>query len=125
MNNNDKIFDEFDEKKNRNFLFVIYTLFSSGFATMGFLFPLTLASIIIIYLKRNSIQNNNLYSLHFDWLLRTFWIALPGYIFSIITMYFYVGYIIMSIVMMLSIYRIVRGWLSLLDNDVSYIDSSI
>ncbi|AWD32665.1 hypothetical protein CKSOR_00559 [Candidatus Kinetoplastibacterium sorsogonicusi] len=102
--------------KDHIFLFILYLLFSSGFATMGTLSILTLASVMVIYLKRNCF-NDNFYILHFDWLLRTFWISLPFYLFSFIFMKFYIGYLLITVTTLWTTYRIVKGWLSLIYND--------
>lgn len=76
-------------------------------------------AVIIAYIKRGDVRGHWLES-HFRWQISTFWIAL---IFSIIggaLTLILIGYLILLITWIWMIYRIVKGWLRLVEHRAVY-----
>jgi len=79
--------------------------------TLSFFFGITaIAGIILNYLKRNETIGTWLES-HFTWQIRTFWIglifSLIGFILSVIL----VGFLILAVTLVWTIYRVIKGYL--------------
>ena len=72
--------------------------------------------VVINYVKRNDVAGMILSS-HFQWQIRTFWIALPFFILSVVLITTVIGAIIGYPMLVLTyiwwIYRVVKGWLAL------------
>jgi len=92
-----------------------YGLFALGFVTAGFLGLATLAAVVLIYLKRADAAGT-LYASHFDWLLRTFWWGLLWLAISAIALLIFIGWIGVVITVVWVLYRLIKGWLALLEN---------
>ncbi|AFZ83883.1 hypothetical protein BCUE_0874 [Candidatus Kinetoplastibacterium blastocrithidii TCC012E] len=101
--------------------YIVYILFSIGFLSSGVFWPMSLASVIIIYQKKNDFDGT-IYSSHFDWLLNTFWLALLLLTISIVLTFIYIGYIGILLTFSWVIYRLIRGMLCLRENKSPYID---
>lgn len=81
--------------------------------------PLLLASVILAYVKRDSVRGTWLES-HYNWLIDTFWAGLAGgmlggaFALFWLLVFFPLGIILMFAVVFgmlgFSIYRLVRGW---------------
>jgi len=78
-----------------------------------------IVAIIINYIKKGDVQETWLDS-HFRWQIRTFWFSLIWLISGFLTYFIVVGYFILILNMIWVIYRIVRGWLRLLDGREMY-----
>jgi uncharacterized membrane protein len=92
---------------------------TSAFVVTAFLtgWPSILA-VILNYVKRNEVEGTYLAS-HFTWQIRTFWFALLWAVIAVIVMLTFIGipfaYIAMIGVGVWVLYRIIRGWLALID----------
>lgn len=100
-------------------LSVLAGLTSAAFVVTAFLsgWP-SIIAVILNYVKRGEARGTWLYS-HFGWQLRTFWYALLWLVVAWLLAITLIG-IPAAIVLMLGtglwvIYRLVRGWLTLLD----------
>ncbi|CAB3734262.1 hypothetical protein LMG3458_05130 [Achromobacter deleyi] len=98
----------------RTLTHVAYGLFALGFLTSGFLGIATLAAVVLMYLKRSDAAGT-VYAAHFDWLLRTFWWALLWLAISGLALVIYIGWIGVVATVVWGLYRLIKGWLSLLD----------
>ncbi len=68
-----------------------------------------LVGAAINFLKQEEVQGTWLES-HFDWQIKTVWMALAGMAMSGLTFEFGVGFFILIATVVLMIYRIVIGW---------------
>jgi uncharacterized membrane protein len=71
-----------------------------------------LVGAVINFMKRDEVQGTWLES-HFDWQIKTVWIALAGLALSGLTFEFGVGFFILIATVVLMVYRIVVGWTAL------------
>lgn len=97
----------------RTLTHVAYGLFALGFLTSGLLGIATLASVVLMYLKRADTAGT-MYASHFDWLLRTFWWAILWLAISAILTLIYIGWIGLVVTAIWVLYRLIKGWLALL-----------
>ncbi|EXX92870.1 putative transmembrane protein [Bordetella holmesii 1058] len=95
---------------------VSYGLFALGFLTGGILGVATLAAVVLMYLKRSDTAGT-VYASHFDWLLRTFWWSLLWLAISFVLTLIYIGWIGMIATVVWVLYRLIRGWLALLEGN--------
>lgn len=92
------------------------TLVVYGLQALAFLFGITaIAALVINYIKRDDARGT-LYESHFDWQIKTFWWGLlwliPGAALTIIG----VGVVIIFVAYVWLIYRVVKGWLRLIES---------
>ena len=85
--------------------------FSSGFLGIA-----TLASVVLMYLKRADVAGT-FYAAHFDWLLRTFWWALLWMAISALAVYIFIGWIGLAATVVWVLYRLIKGLLALLEGN--------
>ncbi len=71
-----------------------------------------LVGVAINFMKRDEVQGTWLES-HFDWQIKTVWIALAGLALSGLTFEFGIGFFILIATVVLMVYRIVVGWTAL------------
>lgn len=76
--------------------------------------PLLLGVAINFY-KRDQVQDTWLQS-HFDWQIKTAWIAIAGFALAGITFATGVGMFILLVTVIWMVYRITIGWYALTDN---------
>ncbi|SUV67681.1 membrane protein [Bordetella avium] len=100
----------------RTLTHVSYGLFALGFLTGGMLGVATLAAVVLMYLKRSDAAGT-VYASHFDWLLRTFWWSLLWIAVSFVLMLIYIGWIGMAATVIWVLYRLIKGWLALLEGN--------
>ena len=91
----------------------------------GFLLGITwLVAIIVNYVKKEDVKGSWLES-HFRWQIRTFWFgllwAIPGFFFILTIIGWPVGMFILMVDSTWIIYRIVKGWLRLIDGKQMYV----
>ncbi|WP_239990108.1 DUF4870 family protein [Corticimicrobacter populi] len=98
-----------------NLTHLAYALYALGFLTGGFLAIATLASVVLLYVKRSDVAGT-IYAVHFDWLLRTFWWALLWLAISAIATLLFIGWLGILATVIWVLYRLIRGWLLLLEN---------
>lgn len=92
-----------------------------GLQSISFLLGITyIIAVIINYVKRDDVRGSWLES-HFRWQIRTFWFSLIWGIVGFATTIFIVGYFILLVNTVWIIYRIVKGWLRLIDRKAMYI----
>lgn len=103
------------EKRLRDLALLVYVLQAAGF-----LVGLTwVVGAVIDYLKIGEVRNTWLET-HFNWQLRTFWLGLAGMALAWALMIVKVGALIGIAVTVWAIYRVVRGWLALVDRKPMY-----
>ena len=105
-------------KSARTITLVVYALQAAAFL-LGIT---SIVAIIINYVKRGDVQGTWLAS-HFRWQIRTFWFSLLWSIIGMVTIFIAVGYVILLADVIWVIYRIVKGWLRLVDNKPMYTDA--
>ncbi len=96
---------------------LIYGLYAASFL-VGIS---AIAAIIINYLKRDEVAGTFLES-HFRWQMRTFWFGLLWSAIGFLLVFVLVGWVVLAANMVWVIYRIVKGWLRLNDNQPMYQD---
>ncbi|ALM86367.1 hypothetical protein [Bordetella sp. N] len=98
----------------RTLTHVAYGLFALGFLTGGVLCMATIAGVVLMYVKRADTAGT-FYASHFDWLLRTFWWALLWLAISAVATLIFLGWIGVAATMVWVLYRLIKGWLALLE----------
>jgi uncharacterized membrane protein len=68
-----------------------------------------LVGVVINFMKKEDVRGTFLES-HFDWQIKTVWIALAGLALSGLTFEFGIGFFILIATVVLLVYRIVVGW---------------
>lgn len=97
---------------------VLTGMFSAAFIVTAFLsgWP-SIIAVIINYVKRDNVRGTFLDS-HFSWQIRTFWWSLLWLVIASVLIATVIGMVIgvpiMIVVGLWILYRIIRGWLSLL-----------
>ena len=94
---------------------VVYLLYA-----LSFMAGITgIIGVIIASVKIGDARSEVLRS-HFSWQIRTFWWALIWSIVGVILVFIFVGWIVLAGVYLWIIYRVVKGWLRLMDNREVY-----
>ena len=89
---------------------VVYAL-----QALSFLWGLTaIVGVIINYVKREDARGT-VYESHFDWQIRTFWWGLAWAVVGFVLAVVLVGFVVMFVAWIWMIYRVVKGWLKLID----------
>ncbi|AGF47128.1 putative membrane protein [Candidatus Kinetoplastibacterium desouzaii TCC079E] len=83
--------------------------------TSGFFWPMTLASVVIIYSRKKDVVGT-IYFEHFEWLLYTFWVSIILLMINLVLSYIYIGYLGIIITITWVMYRLSSGFLCLLDD---------
>lgn len=91
----------------RQLTLIIYILYALSWLFGGI--P-AIVAIVINYLKREDAAGT-LYESHFQWQIRTFWWSLGWAVLGIVTALFVVGFVILAVAGIWSIYRMVKGLL--------------
>ncbi|MDO5640555.1 MAG: hypothetical protein Q4G28_11885 [Neisseria sp.] len=73
-----------------------------------------IAGVIMAYLKRDDMRGT-LYYNHMQYLIKTFWYSIIGYIIGALTFALAVGGIVLIVVSIWFIYRVVAGFIKLYD----------
>lgn len=87
---------------------IIYALYA---ASLIFQIP-SLFAVILAYLKRDDVAGTYLET-HVSWQIRTFWIWLLLTVIGWASVIFLVGWLILGFAYLWFVYRIVKGWLRL------------
>jgi uncharacterized membrane protein len=93
---------------------VAYGLFAIGLLSGGMFGIATIAAMVLLYLKRPEAAGT-VYASHFDWLMQTFWWGLLALAISWIATYIYIGWVGIVATGIWILYRLVKGWLALLE----------
>jgi len=91
---------------------ILYGLYALHWFTGGISI---IVAVIIAYLKRDDAAGTPSQP-HFEWLIRTFWMGLVGYIIGGVLVFVVIGFAVLTAVSIWMLYRIVKGWLYLYDN---------
>lgn len=79
-----------------------------------------LIAVIINYVKRDDVKGTWVES-HFRWQIRTFWFNVLWLALGVITLPIVVGYGVLFAASVWVLYRIIKGWLRLLDGKAMYV----
>ena len=101
----------------RNLAVVVYILQALSFFLGG---VTGLVGVIVNYVKLDDVRGSWVES-HFRWQIRTFWIGVLWTVIGIITTPLIIGWFILLGISIWVIYRIVKGWLRLRDNQPMYV----
>lgn len=104
------------EQSGKTIAHVIYGLY----ATSIFIGITGLIGVIIAHVKRGDLRGTYLES-HLTWQIRTFWFSLLWAVIGLITIFAYIGWLILLATGVWVIYRVVKGWLRLVDNKAMYV----
>lgn len=90
----------------RQLTLVIYILYA-----LSWLVGITaIVAIIVNYVKREDAAGT-IYESHFTWQIRTFWWSLLGCVIGVLTLVILVGFAILFVTAIWSLYRLVKGGL--------------
>ncbi|MBD3807326.1 MAG: hypothetical protein IE880_01260 [Epsilonproteobacteria bacterium] len=111
-----KTLQEHLQDPNKNIALIVYGLQLLGILTAGMAFVI---AIVLNYIKIDDVKGTWLES-HFDWQIRTFWIALVwgviGFVMAMTLVLLPIAWIVLFIVTVWVIYRAIKGLLNLLEN---------
>lgn len=105
-----------NEKSLKTLTTIIYALYAASF----FVGITAIAAIVMNYVKKEDVAETFLES-HFRWQIRTFWFGVLWAAVGIITYLLFVGWVVLFVAGIWMIYRIVKGWLRLIDNKPMYV----
>ena len=113
------IFDESELQELRKYAYAVYIL-----QAVGFLILITpVIGVIVNYIKDDDVRGTWLES-HFAWQKATFWWGLLWLVIGSGLTLILIGYLVVPVVVIWLIYRIARGWISLVDGQEMYLDRS-
>lgn len=104
------------ERALRKLTHVLYALYALFWLTGG---VTAIVAIIINYIKRDDTVGT-LYASHFTWQIRTFWWSVAWGVLGVALAVVMVGFAILWVLGIWTLYRIVKGWLYLNDNKPMY-----
>ncbi|VVE56809.1 membrane protein [Pandoraea iniqua] len=104
------------ERALRKLTHVLYALYALFWLTGG---VTAIVAIIINYIKRDDTVGT-LYASHFTWQIRTFWWSVLWGVLGVALAVVMVGFAILWVLGIWTLYRIVKGWLYLNDNKPMY-----
>ena len=94
----------------RTVTMVVYGLQAVSF----FFFLPAIVAIVINYVKRDDARGT-VYESHFDWQIRTFWWGLLWAVLGVLLAVVLVGFVVMFVAWIWMIYRVIKGWLKLIE----------
>lgn len=83
--------------------------------------PAFIAAVIVNYVKRDDVRGTFLES-HFRWQIRTFWFGLLWAAVGAVTSAIIIGFLILAADVIWIMYRVIKGWLDLIDRKPMYRD---
>ena len=93
-----------------------FTIFIYGLQALGFFSGVTfIIGVIMNYAKRDEIKGTWLES-HFKCQIKTFWWGMSMFIIGIATYLFLIGYFILLVNSIFVLYRVITGFLKLIEN---------
>ena len=104
-------------KSARTITMVVYALQAVAF----FVGITAIVAIVINYVKQGDVRGTWLAS-HFRWQIRTFWFSLLWCVVGFALAFVMVGYLVLLADAVWVIYRIVKGWLRLVDGKPMYVE---
>ena len=96
----------------RTLTHILYGLYAVFWLTGG---VSALVAIIINYVKRDDVAGT-VYESHFDWQIRTFWWSLVWVVAGLLLALVMIGFLVLWVLSLWTLYRIIKGWLYLHDN---------
>lgn len=105
------ILEDSEDKKLNQLTLIVYVLQLAGLLTAG---VTSLIGVIINYVKRPD-ANGTRFESHFNWQIKTFWVALIGWVVGSLLMIVGIGFLILGAAWLWFIYRAVKGLLYLND----------
>lgn len=102
-----------NDRKLANLTMAVYVLQAVSFFA-GVTPLIALIGLIINYIKRSEVKNT-LYESHFNWQIRTFWVALLVGMLGYATLMVLVGFAILFVLFVWCVYRVWKGVLYLND----------
>lgn len=104
-----------DTPSAKNITILVYAL-----QAVSFIVGITyVAAVIVNYIKRGDVAGT-IYESHFRWQIRTFWFSLLWGIIGFILVFVVIGYFVLLANAVWIIYRIIKGWLRLSDDQPMY-----
>jgi len=103
------------EERLKTITTIVYAL-QAGFFLLG---VSALVALILNYVKLDDVRGTWLES-HFRWQIRTFWFALLWYALAGLTWIIFLGMLVALANTLWIIYRIIKGWLDLSENQPMY-----
>ena len=95
---------------------ILYGLYALSWFTGGLS---GLVGLIIDYVKRSEVRGT-MYASHATWRIRTFWGALICSAFASLFLLIHIGFFFLFLIWIWTLYRLVRGWVSLFDRKPMY-----
>lgn len=89
----------------------IYIAYLASFVLM----PLSIVGVFFAYKIRQEHRGSWLES-HCTWQIQTFWVSLAVFVFGLLTAMILVGYVFLLVASLWFLYRVIKGWLKLSDN---------
>lgn len=99
-------------ESHRKIMLITYGLFGLGLIFGGI--P-TIAGVVLAYVKRPE-MTFTFYHDHMNFLIRTFWGGVLGMVVGLILAFVFVGFIVLWLVGIWYIFRIIYGFIKLMDN---------
>ena len=91
-----------------------------GLQALSFLVGISfVAAVIMNYMKRAEVEGT-IYESHFKWQINTFWFGLLWGVIGFILTFVVIGFVVLFANAIWIIYRIIRGWLNLNENQPMY-----
>ncbi len=103
---------------DRTYVMAMYALLALGLLT----FVMPVAGIILAYVKRGD-MSDSVYNNHADYLIKTFWGGLAGFVLSKITAFISIGSVLLFLVSVWFAYRLAAGFVRLMDNKRMSLDT--
>ena len=103
---------------DRTYVMAMYALLALGLLT----FVMPVAGIILAYVKRGD-MSDSVYNNHADYLIKTFWGGLAGFILSKLTALIGLGAVVLFLVSVWFVYRLAAGFIKLTDNKRMSLDT--
>lgn len=104
-----------EEKAAKDITTAVYALQAASFL-LGITF---IVAVILNYLKRDVVRGSWLES-HFEWQINTFWFCLLWTVAGVLTLFLGIGLLILPATYIWVIYRVVKGWLRLVEYKPMY-----
>jgi uncharacterized membrane protein len=95
---------------------ILYALYALSWFTGGIA---GLVGLVIDYVKRGDAQGT-IYATHATWRIRTFWWSLLSFIVALPFTLIYIGYFFFFLIWVWGLYRVIKGWLYLVDKKPLY-----
>lgn len=100
----------------KKFVYIVYIL-----QALGFIFLVTpVIGVILNFIKKEDYINQGYYS-HYKWQQNTFWFSLLWGFLGTMTMFLFIGYIVLMALTVWYVYRIAKGWIYLSDGKELYV----